>query len=477
VRSWPLTVRTQLTLWYTGILLVILLVVSVLSYSLLRWSVIHDVDQSLVTTAHVVRQASEEVGAATLIPGPEAALRELLGPEFYDKFFRLLDPEGRTRARSRLRREGTLPLSPEARANAGRGRATFETVLLADGAARILTLPIVRGGRVVQLIQVGMSLEGSQRTLSRYRTILGVLVPLALGLAAMGGALVARRALRPVDAMSLTARRITAEDLTQRLLLRGTGDELDRLAETLNAMLARLEDAFAEVRRFAADAAHELRTPLTVLRGEIEVALRGERSPDEYRRVLQSSLEEVERLTRLAEDLLMLSRFSVTVSAPRQRVELESLVLDVLDAGTQLAHRRGVSITSIALTPAAVVGDAAALRRALLNLVDNAVKYTPAGGKVGVSLLRGDRMVSIVVRDSGIGIAPVDAERIFEPFVRLEGAREGTEGGAGLGLSIARSIVVAHGGQLTLESSPGDGSVFTVRLPHMGGLEGRPEPP
>jgi heavy metal sensor kinase len=277
--------------------------------------------------------------------------------------------------------------------------------------------------------------------------------------------------------MSLTARRITAEDLTQRLLLRGTGDELDRLAETLNAMLARLEDAFAEVRRFAADAAHELRTPLTVLRGEIEVALRGERSPDEYRRVLQSSLEEVERLTRLAEDLLMLSRFSVTVSAPRQRVELESLVLDVLDAGTQLAHRRGVSITSIALTPAAVVGDAAALRRALLNLVDNAVKYTPAGGKVGVSLLRGDRMVSIVVRDSGIGIAPVDAERIFEPFVRLEGAREGTEGGAGLGLSIARSIVVAHGGQLTLESSPGDGSVFTVRLPHMGGLEGRPEPP
>lgn len=274
--GWPLTVRTQLTLWYTGVLLVILLVVSVLSYSLLRWSVMHDVDQSLVTTAQVVREASQEVASTPVIPGPEAALRELLGPEFYDKFFRLLDPEGQTRARSRLRREGALPLSVEARANARQGRPTFETVPLADGPARILTLPIVRGGRVVQLVQVGMSLEASQRTLSRYLTILVVLVPLAVGLAAAGGALVARRGLRPVDTMSLTARRITAEDLTQRLLLRGTGDELDRLAETLNAMLARLENAFAEVRRFAADAAHELRTPLTVLRGEIEVALRGE---------------------------------------------------------------------------------------------------------------------------------------------------------------------------------------------------------
>ena len=463
--SRPLTVRTQLTLWYTGVLLVILLVVSALSYSLLRWSVMRDVDESLVATAQVVREASAEVGATSTIPGPEAALRELLGPEFYDKFFRLLDPDGQTRARSRLRREGAQPLSAHARANARRGRATFETIDLADGPARILTWPIVRGGRVVELIQVGMALEASQRTLSRYLTILAVLVPLALVLAAVGGGLVARRALRPVDTLSLTARRITAEDLTRRLPLRSTGDELDRLAETLNAMLARLGDAFAEVRRFAADAAHELRTPLTVLRGEIEVALRGERSPDEYRRVLGSSLEEVERLTHVAEDLLLLSRFSVTVGAPRQRIELEPLVVDALDAGIQLAHRRGVSITSGTLVPAAVVGDAAALRRALLNLIDNALKYTPAGGKVEVSLLRDERTASIVVRDSGIGIAPEDAERIFQPFVRLDAARESSEAGTGLGLAIARSIVAAHRGALTLDSSRGAGSTFTVQLP------------
>jgi heavy metal sensor kinase len=449
VSRWAPTVRLALTLWYTGVLLVILLLISGLSYSLLRWSVMHDVDQSLVTTAQVVHEASQEVAATTQIPGPEAALRELLGPEFYDKFFQLFDPDGHLRARSRLRRGGRLALSPEAIANARQGRPTFETVAAVDGPrARILTMPVVRGGRVVEFVQVGMSL-----------------VPLGAALAALGGALIARRALRPVDAMSLTARRISGEDLSQRVASRGTGDELDRLAETLNAMLARLQDAFGQVRRFAADAAHELRTPLTALRGEIEVALRGDRAPDEYRRVLRSSLEEVERLTRAAEDLLLLSRFSVTVSAPRQRVDLEPLVVDALDVGSQLAHTRGVSIASTTLTPLAVVGDPAALRRALVNLIDNAVKYTPAGGKVEISLSRDDGHAAIAVRDSGIGIGPADAERVFEAFVRLDAARDSGAGGAGLGLAIARSIVVAHGGTLTLESVPGAGSTFTIRLP------------
>jgi heavy metal sensor kinase len=318
----------------------------------------------------------------------------------------------------------------------------------------------------VEIVQVGMSLEASERTLSRYLTILVVLVPLAAVLAAAGGLLLARRALRPVDTMSLTARRITAEDLARRIPRRATGDELDRLAETLNEMLDRLQGAFGQVRRFAADAAHELRTPLTALRGGIEVALRGERTPEEYRRVLQSSLEEVERLTHLAEDLLLLSRFSVTVSAPRQRVELEPLVMDALDVGVQLAHARGVSIVSTNLTPAAVVGDASALRRALLNLVDNAVKYTPAGGKVEVALLREEEgRAAIAVRDTGPGIAPADVDRVFQPFVRLDAARQDAPDGAGLGLSIARSIVAAHGGELTLETTPGAGSTFTIRLP------------
>jgi signal transduction histidine kinase len=247
--------------------------------------------------------------------------------------------------------------------------------------------------------------------------------------------------------------------------------------DTLNAMLGRLDDAFAQIRRFTADAAHELRTPLAALRGGIEVALRAPRSVEEHRRVLQSSLEDVERLIRLAEDLLLLSRTSADIGAgvgpARQRVELESIVLDVLDVGTQLAHGTGVSLRLEDCAPAVVVGDAADLRRAVLNLVDNAVKYTPAGGKVEVGLRLADGWASIVVRDTGPGIDPADAERIFQPFVRLEAARARASGGSGLGLSIARSIVLVHGGVVTLTSTPGVGSEFAIRLPVADGTSPR----
>jgi signal transduction histidine kinase len=185
-----------------------------------------------------------------------------------------------------------LPLSPEARAKATRGRRTFETAHVAGAeAVRVLTMPIVRNGRMTEIVQVGMPLHRAQTALNRYLDTLILLIPLGVGLAAVGGAVIAGAALRPVDQMARTARRITAEDLSQRVGQRGKDDELDRLAETLNGRLARLEEAFAQTRRFAADAAHELRTPLTVLRGGIEVALRAARSPEEYRQVVGSVIQ------------------------------------------------------------------------------------------------------------------------------------------------------------------------------------------
>jgi heavy metal sensor kinase len=343
---------------------------------------------------------------------------------------------------------------------------TFETVQLGTREpVRLLTMPIVRDGQVAQLVQVGISLHRSRRTLTRYLETLLTLIPLGLGLAIVGGAGIARAALGPVGEMSRGARRITAEDLSGRIATRGTGDELDHLADTLNAMLARLEDAFGQMRRFAADAAHELRTPLTALKGGIEVALRADRSAGEYRRVLQSSLEEVERLIRHAEDLLLVSRISAGVDGGRKPVGLEPLVLEVLDVGTQLAHATGVTVRLTGSVPAVVGGDAGDLRRALLNLVENAVKYTPEGGRVEVSLATEDGWAAVTVQDTGPGIEPDDVERVFQPFVRLDAARARTTGGAGLGLSIARSIVLGHGGSLGLESSPGAGSRFTIRLP------------
>jgi heavy metal sensor kinase len=326
-------------------------------------------------------------------------------------------------------------------------------------------MPVERGGRVVDLVQVAMPLRRTRQTLIRYVETLAVLVPLGVVLSAVGGWLLAQRALRPVDRMSQSALRISAEDLSRRLERRGAEDELDRLADTLNAMLARLQAAFGEMQRFTADAAHELRTPLTALRGGIEIALRADRSPDEYRRVLTSSIEEVDQLIRLAEDLLLLSRSTVGLTATRQPVDLEPLCLEALELGVRLAKGKGVTVSMGATAPAVVQGDAGALRRALLNLVDNAVKYTPAGGSVVIALERTRGGVALVVEDTGIGIDPADTRRIFEPFVRLDAGRSRDTGGSGLGLAIARSVVLAHGGTLEVESRPGGGSRFTIRLP------------
>ena len=463
-RAWVPGLRARLTLWYGGVLLVILVVFGALSYAALRWTLLSDVDSTLLVVAKVVRDTGYPRGPE--LAGPEARLRALLGPDFFDRFLQLLDPGGSIDSEPPGSASRSLPLSEEARANARQGFPTFETVQVEPGGlVRILTMPVMRNGQLVNLVQVGIPLRRTQDALDSYGRTLLALVPLGLGLATVGGALVARRALSPVVAMSRTARRITAEDLAERIPTRGARDELDHLAETLNAMLSRLESAFMQVRRFAADAAHELRTPLTALRGELEVGLRADRSPEEYRRVLRSALESAEGLVRLAEDLLELSRASAGGFARSEPVDVEALALEALDAGARLAQGRGVTIRLGAVAPAIVRGDARALGRALLNLVDNAVRYTPAGGKVEISAGASDGWAEISVRDSGPGIAPGDVERAFEPFVRLESGRAKEPAGTGLGLAIARSIVVAHGGTLMLESTPGMGSRFTIRLP------------
>jgi heavy metal sensor kinase len=459
VRRGALSVHTRLTLWYAGALLAILVVISVLSYSLLAWSLAQDVDRSLLALAGVVRDAPR----GDAFDEAEWWLRDLLDPEH--QLFQLVGPDGRLRMRSWRLRDDVLPLSPDARRSVAAGRAVFETVTLHGQRIRTVALPVQRNGRLVEVVQVGVPLAPTERTLHRWIEALLVLVPLGVGLAAAGGRVMARAALRPVDEMARAARRIDAEALARRITVRGTGDELDRLAETLNGMLERLENAFGGMRRFSADAAHELRTPLTALKGTLEVALRADRSGAEYRAALDSALEEVERLVRLAEDLLLLSRSTAGPESPRARVELESLVLDVADVGARLAKDRSVAVRVGSVVPVAVLGDAGSLRRALLNLVENGVKYTPAGGRVEISVTAEGGEAVIAVEDTGPGIDADDAERIFEPFVRLDAARDRESGGSGLGLAIARSIVVAHRGTIEVERPAAGGSRFVLRLP------------
>lgn len=453
-------IRTRLTVWYSAVLLGILVVISASSYVLLRRSLIADLDLELAVAGQLVRDAGLGVADRS-----EAELRAVLGARFHQIFFQLIGPGGRAVGSRNL---GTrrLPLSPAAQSRGRRGRPTFETVVLAGGEpVRLLTLPVTDGPAPARFVQVAAGLQDVHRALAGYLEALGVLVPLGLGLSATGGAWLARSALKPVRAMSRTARRITAEDLSERLPVRGTGDELDHLADTLNGMLARLQAAFDQVRRFAADAAHELRTPLTALKGGIEVALRAPRSSETYREVLTSSLEEVDRVIRLAEGLLLLSRVRMGAPAPREPVDLEPLLLEVYEVGARLAEGRGVSMHLGRREALTVPGERSTLWRAVLNLVENAVRYTPAGGRVELALARDGDHAVVEVRDTGVGIAPADVDKIFEPFVRLDPAGAGRDGGAGLGLSIVRAIVLAHGGTLSVQSAPGAGSTFAIRLP------------
>ncbi len=456
------SIRTRLTLWYTSLLALTLLLLGGAAYALLSYNVSHDVDTALSGVARALAEQTRRSGPGLPPPEVDEAFRRFFGFSPWDRYFGMVEPPPFSGPS-----KGRLPVNPQARERAFKGLSTFETLEgLSPYPVRVLTFPVVEGGQVVRIMQVGMSLEVSSNTRRRFLLTLAAVFPIGLLLAGVGGWLLARRALRPVDRMAETARRISAEHLAARLEDTGARDELSRLAQTLNEMLERLDTSFRQTRQFSADASHELQTPLTILKGEIEVALRQPRSPEEYQEVLKSALEEIDRVARLVESLLLLARADAGVLRMDLRpVDLAQLVEDVYAQTKTLADRRGVALFIAALEPLSVQGDNERLRRVLLNLVENGIKYTPSGGRITISLQRDEDRVSLRVTDTGIGLSPEDREKIFERFYRSPRARSLDEGGAGLGLCIARSIVEAHGGKIQVESSPGIGSTFIVLLP------------
>jgi len=461
------SIRARLTLWYTGIVTATLLLLGGATYGLLVYSLGHELDVSLQGVAQAMSQQYQR-GATGFAPSEiDELFRRFFDFSPWDRYFDFLEPSGRPDPRRPFAPAGRLPLSTEALQNASRGLATFETVKgLGRYPVRVLTMPVVEGGRVVHLVQVGMSLGSIYLTRNRFLLGMAVVVPMGLLLAAGGGWLLARRALRPVERIREAAHRISAERLAERLQETGTGDELDRLAKTLNEMLGRLDEAFNQIRRFSADASHELQTPLTILRGELEVALRAPRSPQEYRQVLQSALEEIDRIASLTDGLLLLARADAGVlRMDRQPVDLADLVADAYGRVKVLADSRSVHLALGRVEPVPIRGDYDRLERLLLNLLDNGIKYTEPGGRVTLSLEGEGEWAALRVADTGIGLSPEERERIFQPFYRTAEAHSRGEGGHGLGLAIARSIAEAHGGKIQVESAPGRGSTFTVLLP------------
>jgi heavy metal sensor kinase len=337
------------------------------------------------------------------------------------------------------------------------------------GRVRISNSLVDRGAGRTYLLQVGVSLAPTDAALRRYRHLLFWCLPPALVVVALAAWGVADAALSPLVHVAAAARAIDVSNLGTRLPVRGTNDELDGVVRAFNDTLDRLEGAIGEMRQFSAALAHELRTPLAVLRGEIELGLRRAGADRSARQMFANQLDAIDRLKRLIDQILTLARAEsgqiVLAVAP---VDLGSLASSLLEQLQPVADAHGIDLSCDPCGPVVVDGDAGWLERLLLNLLDNAVKFTPDGGRVVVSVSGNTAAARITVRDTGIGMSAGDAQRAFERFFRADPARSSSTEGAGLGLSLAQWIVHSHHGTITLDSRPGAGSIFTITLPAAG---------
>lgn len=343
-------------------------------------------------------------------------------------------------------------------------QAVFSTTTANDGqpSSRVYTLPVIDNNQRVGYVQTSQNLDFVQQTLERLQLSLFLGIPLLTLFAALGGYFLAGRALKPVDEITDTARRISAEDLSARLNLPDHGDELGRLASTFDDMLARLADSFRRERQFASDASHELRTPLAAMQTIIGVMRSQKRTAREYEQALDDLGEETNRLRVLTDDLLLLARGERPLQLTNERVDLSVLLEDVVESLTPLAEAQGLALECGFQPNLTVSSDRDGLIRLFVNLVDNAIKFTEAGS-VMVSAKVDGKNICIAIKDTGLGIKPEHLPHIFDRFYRADASR--TQTGAGLGLAIALQIARAHKGDITVTSKIGVGTTFSVTLP------------
>jgi heavy metal sensor kinase len=294
-----------------------------------------------------------------------------------------------------------------------------------------------------------------------------ILVPIALLVSVVGGWFLAYISLKPVDDVTKRVQQITAHNLDQKIPPRGVNDEIGRLISTFNSMIERLRSSFEQVRQFSVDASHELRTPLTIMRGEVELTLQNPRTEAEYRRILVSNLEEIIRLSTIVENLLILTKAEMGNHevAYTEKVDLQDLFQGLYEDGEIIAEKKRINIELVKNEPAIVLGDSVRLRQLMLNLLDNAIKYTPEEGKVSLLLESQNGYAKLSVQDNGMGIPKEEQGKIFDRFYRIDKARSRDLGGTGLGLSIAKLIVEQHRGRIEVESELHHGSTFSVYLP------------
>jgi two-component system OmpR family sensor kinase len=480
------SVRSRLTLWYSGLFGAFLILLAALTYFLYWRTSLQRLDSNVVelsdtylTTFNAELKDPQESNTIRV-----AAREAMIEHRFRDIVYALVDDQGRVIFSSfelPAAAADPEPVTPQifaskefqrlARSAAG-GSSSFHNVPGGKNGFRGYARSLISGDNSASIV-ILQSLHPQHEMMEAIRRAFYWIIPIALLLASAGGYFLARKSLAPVTVMAAQARGMGAAHMSERLQVSNPHDELGTLALSFNELLDRLEKSFEQQRRFVADASHELRTPVAILRGETEVTLsRPDRTPEEYRETLAILRDESQRLAHIIEDLFTLTRADAGQYPLNLReVYLDELAAEVLRRTRSLAISKGVTLTSSIQPDLPLQADEDLLRRMLLNLLDNAIKYTPAGGKVSVDCHREGNTYALRVADTGPGIPPDLQPRIFERFFRADKARsrsEGDTGGAGLGLSIALWIAEAHHGRLELTRSDASGTTFTSTLPAPG---------
>ncbi|MGH9753137.1 MAG: sensor histidine kinase [Blastocatellia bacterium] len=467
-----LSLRIKLTLYYLAILSAILFFFGIAIYAYLSRSLLTTIDESLTYQMQKIER-NIRLGPGGVEPGMGHENSERL-LELRPHAMQIIDDSWRIWDEGYASPNDRLEVDKDELSRLAVGETKYETVKTPNGELlRVVTHRAkAPDGAGTYFIRLGHSLETLQKATRRTLILLGIAIPLALLLGSYGGLLLANQALRPVDRMTRAAEHIAAGDLSERVPEPARMDELGRLAATFNDMIARLQAAFERQKQFTSDASHELRTPLAVMRGDIEITLRRERSKEEYKRALTSNLEEIIRLSRLVEDLLMLARGDTgRVELRCEPIDMNDICRRMAEYISPLADQRGQTLIydpppGVETAPVVVSADMLRIKQLLLNLLDNAIKYTEPRGRVTLGLKTEEEVAVITVADTGRGIPPEDLPHIFERFFRRSAkTADRTAAGFGLGLSIVKWIVDSHGGRIEAKSEVGKGTEFIVRLP------------
>ncbi|MBU0469779.1 MAG: heavy metal sensor histidine kinase [Candidatus Omnitrophica bacterium] len=467
--KWFKSIGWKLTVWNTSLILFFVISFSVYLYHRLESQLYEEVDIFLKDELNEFNQfVMENLDKLPLIQEQikkeSSAIRK-----HYQMYYGLLDPDGQIILQSSEFQPSLKEIQTKNKTSLKETDVTeYE---LGDDEniykVRIVTYPVKRGDNLVYYVQVGMNLARIEKTLANSRQNIIYALPGILILSLTGGYFLTRRNLKPISQMVQTTNRITISNLNERLPIRGSGDELDELAKTFNKMIDRIEQAYQKLSQFSADAAHELRTPLTTLIGEIEVALTHKRSSDEYYTLLTSNLEELTRLMRLVNNLLLLCQDEKPDrTKENELINLNEIVRDITELFNPVAEDSNISLKSSTLPePIFIFGDKWRIEQLISNLLDNAIRYNLSGGSVDISLTKNDGNAELVFSDTGIGISESDQSKIFDRFYRVDSSRNRSSGGSGLGLNIVKSVVQSYFGEISVKSQPEKGSTFTIKLP------------